>query len=180
MSRLLVLLALLCYCYAAQYSLFSGLSDYSAGYGEFESNGLPHGLRFKVTQSGCSLVAIKYYNAGTNTYQVEGQVYQESTLNQLRICTFAAPSGTWDLGWKQCNLPSALSLTANQIYVLGVQDHAWIANIHNGFTNAASNGPLYAPANSDGTGNGVSAMYIDQMPTQKANYNYMVDVIVSC
>jgi Domain of unknown function (DUF4082) len=138
------------------------------------SNAITLGVKFWSSKPG-TISAIKFYRAATSSQGYVASLYSANgTL--LGSVTMAAESGPIP-GWQQAVFASPIPIAANTTYVAAYYaPTSEYAATPYGLTQAASNGPLNAPAASVVGGNGVYK-YNQRFPTRDhQNTNYFVDV----
>jgi len=136
--------------------------------------GIVVGTRFSSSVNG-TVTGIRFYKGAGNTGTHIGQLWTGSgTL--LAQATFTNETTS---GWQMVNLPTPVSISAGVSYIVSYHSsQGYYSVTGNFFANAASNGPLTAPADATGSNNGVykySSVPIFPNETY-GKENYYVDV----
>ena len=141
-----------------------------------DTSGVELGVNFTSSTSG-TVTGIRFYKAATNTGTHVGSLWT-STGTLLATGTFTNESAS---GWQTLTFSSPVTITAGTDYVAGyLAPNGHYSYTSSGFSSAATNGPLTAPATGSVTpGNGVYAYSTtSKFPnnTYQAS-NYWVDVL---
>jgi hypothetical protein len=159
-------------CLAQSLSLFTNAAPAT---GAVSSTGaITLGAKFWSSQPG-TISAIKFYRGATSPQGYVARLYSAGgTL--LASVTMAKESGPVP-GWQQAVFASPIPIAANTSYVAAYYaPSGQYAATPYGLNQAASNGPLTAPAASTVGGNGVYKAN-ETFPTRDSeNTNYFVDV----
>jgi hypothetical protein len=140
-----------------------------------EVNNLELGMRFTSSTAGY-VTGVRFYKSDTNTGTHTGTLWS-NTGTQLATGTFANESSS---GWQTLTFATPVAITANTAYVVSyhttIGHYAYSAGY---FTQARTNGPLTAVADSGSGHNGLfTASTGTTFPTSTYNANnYWVDVI---
>jgi predicted RNA-binding protein with TRAM domain len=132
------------------------------------------GMQFVPDRNG-TVTGVRFYKAATNTGVHIGSLWS-STGTLLASATFTNETAS---GWQQVNFGSPVAVTAGTTYVvsyLAPNGHYSVGG--QGFASAISSPPLYAPASSASTPNGLYAYGSgNAFPSSTYNAsNYYVDV----
>lgn len=133
------------------------------------------GVKFWSSQSG-TISAIRFYRGATSAQGYVARLYAaDGTL--LGSANLAKESGPVP-GWQQAPFASPIPISANQTYVAAYYaPSGQYADVYNGLTTGAANGPLTAPASAAVGGNGVYN-YGNALPRSTwKDSNYFVDVV---
>jgi hypothetical protein len=130
------------------------------------------GVRFTSSVAG-SILGIKYYKGANDTGTHTGTLWS-STGTSLATAAF---TGETSSGWQTVTFSNPVSITAGTTYVASFHSNGRYTTTGNYFTAPRTNGPLTAPA----TSNGVYAYGTGNLfPTTSFNAtNYWVDVLFS-
>ena len=107
------------------------------------------GVKFTPSTSG-TITGIRFYKANSNTGTHIGDLWSASG----KLLATAAFSGETASGWQQVNLSTPVAITAGSTYIVSYHTNIYSADPYY-FDNAATSGPLTAPASSSCGGNGV-------------------------
>jgi len=131
------------------------------------------GMRFQSAVDG-QVTGIRFYKGSQNTGTHVGSLWS-NTGTLLAQVTFTNETTS---GWQEASFPTPVAITANTVYVISYHAPNGRYSVDEGyFSTAYANGPLTAPATSDG-GNGVYQYGPGGFPTQTyAGSNYWVDVV---
>ncbi|WP_245319776.1 DUF4082 domain-containing protein [Bradyrhizobium sp. LMTR 3] len=152
-------------------SLFSS-SDTPAALSDPDATQVNLGVRFTSSAAG-TINGIKYYKGAGDTGTHAGSLWS-STGTLLATATFTNETSS---GWQTVTFSNPVSITAGTTYVASFHSNGHYTSTGNYFTTARVNGPLTAPAASNGvytygTGN--------LFPTSTFGAtNYWVDVLFS-
>ncbi|UPJ60690.1 DUF4082 domain-containing protein [Bradyrhizobium sp. 192] len=153
------------------FSLFSS-SDTPSVLSSSDTSQANLGVRFTSSAAG-TITGIRYYKSSNDNGIHTGSLWS-STGTILANATFANETSS---GWQTVTFSSPVSVTAGTTYVASFHSNGRYAYTPSYFTTARTNGPLTAPASSNGvytygTGN--------LIPTSTFNAaNYWVDVVFS-
>jgi hypothetical protein len=141
-----------------------------------DSSSVELGVKFTASSNG-SVTGIRFYKAATNTGMHIGSLWTAGGT-QLASATFTGETAS---GWQTVNFSSPVAITAGTTYVAAyLAPNGHYSATPAGLTNAVTNGPLTAVANST-SANGVygySGSSTFPTGTYNAN-NYWVDVLFS-
>jgi VCBS repeat-containing protein len=134
------------------------------------------GLKFTSSVSG-QITALKFYRSASDTGPDILDLWT-STGTKLASVTFNSSSAS---GWQTVNLPGAVSISANTVYVVSYHTSGAYVATTNYFSADVTNGPLTAPS---AGGNGVYSYGGSNtsgiFPTGTfGNTNYWVDVVLA-
>lgn len=152
-------------------SLFS-TSDTPSVLSTSDTSQVNLGVRFTSSAAG-TITGIKYYKSANDTGTHSGSLWS-STGTLLASANFANETSS---GWQTVTFSSPISITAGTTYIASFHSNGHYADTPNYFTTSHANGPLTAPASSNGvysygTGN--------LFPTSTFSAtNYWVDVVFS-
>ncbi|MBV8416405.1 MAG: DUF4082 domain-containing protein [Verrucomicrobia bacterium] len=107
------------------------------------------GVKFTPSTSG-TITGIRFYKANSNTGTHIGDLWSASG----KLLATAAFSGETASGWQQVNLSTPVAITAGSTYIVSYHTNIYSVDAYY-FDNAATSGPLTAPASSSCGGNGV-------------------------
>ena len=142
-----------------------------------DPNAVELGVKFESSEAGY-ITGVRFYKGAGNTGTHVGHLWT-STGSLLATATFTDETAS---GWQQVNFATPVAITAGTIYVASYfAPMGHYADDYNYFTNAVTNGPLTALANSTPGGDGVykyGASGGFPNSTYKAS-NYWVDVMFS-
>ncbi len=150
-------------------SLFSG-SEVPAILSSSDSSQVNLGVRFASNSSG-TITGIKYYKGANDTGTHTGSLWS-STGTLLATATFTNETAS---GWQTVTFSSPVAISAGTTYVASYHSNGRYAATGNYFATDRVNGPLTAPASSNG-------VYVygstNLFPTSSFGAtNYWVDVI---
>ena len=133
------------------------------------------GVRFVPQQNGW-ITAVRFYKGATNTGTHVGALWSASG-QLLASATFTGESAT---GWQQVNFPTAVAVNAGTTYIASyLAPNGHYAADYNGLASTTVSGPLTAPADGSGGGNGLYR-YGTSLAFPNASYRatqYWVDVV---
>jgi len=140
-----------------------------------DSSSVELGTAFTVSEAG-QATAVRFYKGTTNTGAHVGHLWSASGV-LLATVNFTGESAS---GWQTASFSSPVTLTAGASYVVSyLAPHGNYSHTANFFTTSTTSGPLTAPANGIGNGNGLY-LYTSTggMPKYAFNAtNYFVDVV---
>ncbi len=140
-----------------------------------DGTGVEVGMRFHATTNGY-ISGVRFYKGTTNTGVHIGNLWTTTGTN-LATATFTNESAS---GWQQVNFASPVAVTANTDYVVSYHTNVGRYAVDaKYFYTSHSAAPLYAPASSAATPNGVySYGTTTRFPTSTSgSSNYWVDVV---
>ncbi|MGO4440700.1 DUF4082 domain-containing protein [Rhizobium sp. RAF56] len=154
-------------------SIFSD-SDGPSGSVQHENTPVELGVKFVASTNG-TITGVRFYKAAGMTGTHVGSLWSASgTL--LASATFSNETAS---GWQTVNFANPISITGGTTYVAAyLSDGSYVVDL-NYFGSAFTNGPLTAPSNADGSGNGVF-VYGSGINFPNGSYqasNYWVDVV---
>ncbi|MCB8819390.1 DUF4082 domain-containing protein [Microvirga rosea] len=128
------------------------------------------GMKFQTSVAG-TVSGIKFYKGTGDTGVHEGHLWT-STGTLLGTVTFKNETAS---GWQTATFTSPIDLTPGTTYVVSYHSNGGYASTSNYFTSTVTNGPLSAPAGSNGVyAYGTSGLF----PTNTyGSANYYVDVL---
>jgi hypothetical protein len=130
------------------------------------------GVKVKATQD-MQVTSIRYYESPGETGTHVGRIWT-STGVLLASVTFTNESGS---GWQQQALGSPVTMTANTVYVVSVNQNSFFVMTSGGLASSVTSGPLQSVA--DGA-NGVFGSSAGTFPSSTyASSNYFVDLVAS-
>ena len=130
------------------------------------------GVKVQATQA-MQLTAVRYYKSPGETGTHIGRVWTSAGV-LLASVTFTNESAS---GWQQQPLSSPLTMTANTIYVVSVNQNSFFVVTSGGLASQVTSGPLQSIA--DGA-NGVFGSSAGTFPNSTyASSNYFVDLVAS-
>ncbi|MFH5947281.1 DUF4082 domain-containing protein, partial [Roseomonas xinghualingensis] len=141
-----------------------------------DSGAVELGVRFQSNVAG-SITGIRFYKGPSNTGTHIGNLW-DAAGRSLATATFTAESAS---GWQQVNFAVPVAITAGTTYVASYHTTSgYYSSTPGYFSTAHSNGPLTAPADGTGGGNGVYAYGgSSQFPGDSYSAtNYWVDVML--
>ncbi len=134
------------------------------------------GVTFRANSSGY-ITGVRFYKSSLNTGTHVGNLWS-SAGGLLASATFANETTS---GWQQVNFSTPVAITANANYVASYHTNAAHLSVNPSYfaTSGVSNGPLSAPVNGNGSGNGVYRYGSGSgFPTYTYNSsNYWVDLV---
>jgi hypothetical protein len=142
---------------------------------ENDPNAVALGTRFRVDVAG-QITGVRFYKGPQNTGVHTGSLWSASG-QRLATATFSGESAS---GWQQVSFATPVAVQPGQDYVVSYfaprGGYAATAGRFSG--TGVDRGPLHAPADGDGGGNGLYIYGADARPTQTwASTNYWVDVV---
>jgi len=135
-----------------------------------DSSSVELGMKFQASTAG-TVSGIKFYKGTGDTGTHQGRLWT-STGTLLGTVTFSNETAS---GWQTAYFSSPIALNPNETYVVSYHSNGHYASTSNYFTAPVTNGPLSAPAGSNGVfAYGTTA----QFPTNSyGSANYFVDVL---
>jgi hypothetical protein len=133
------------------------------------------GVKFKADVNGF-ISGVKFYKDALNTGTHTGTLWG-STGTLLATTTFISETAS---GWQSSNFTSPVAISANTIYVISYHTDTghYAGDLGYFATFGADNGPLHAPSNPIGGGNGVFKTGPTGFPSSVYQAsNYWVDVL---
>src|SRR5258708_6471539 len=114
--------------------------------------GVEVGVTFRAHSSGY-ITGVRFYKSSLNTGTHVGNLWSSSGA-LLVGATFTNETAS---GWQQVNFSKPVAITANTNYVASYHTNTAHFSVNPSYfaTSGVSNGPLSAPANGNGSGNGV-------------------------
>src|ERR1039458_7576196 len=141
-----------------------------------DSSSVELGVKFTASSNG-SVTGIRFYKAATNTGMHIGSLWTAGGT-QLASATFTGETAS---GWQTVNFSSPVAITAGTTYVAAyLAPNGHYSATPAGLTNAVTNGPLTAVANSTSANGVYGYSGSSTLPTNTYNANnYWVDALFS-
>jgi serine/threonine protein kinase len=133
------------------------------------------GIRFRSDLPGV-VTAIRFYKGPTNTGPHVGHLW-DSAGNLLGTAPFTNETTS---GWQRANFPAAIPIKSNAVYIASYHTDTgnYATDSHYFASRGIDRGPLHAPADRPGGGNGVFRQGKSAFPDQTFEaQNYWVDVV---
>ena len=154
-------------------SIFSD-TDGPSGSVQHENTPMELGVKFVASTNG-TITGVRFYKAAGMTGTHVGSLWT-ATGTLLASATFTNETAS---GWQTVDFANPVSIAGGTTYVAAyLSDGSYVAD-SNYFGSAFTNGPLTAPSNADGSGNGVF-VYGSGINFPNGSYqasNYWVDVV---
>jgi hypothetical protein len=141
-----------------------------------DSSPVELGTRFTPAEDG-QVDAIRFYKSTGNTGTHTGSLWTASGILLARV-TFTDETSS---GWETAEFPTPVQVTGGETYIVSYHaPNGHYAADYNYFTSAHTSGPLTAPADAVGAGNGVYHCCGDAIQLPAESYqssDYYADVI---
>ncbi len=150
-------------------------TDTPAVASESDPSALTLGVRFRADTTGL-VTGVRFYKGPSNTGTHTGSLWRDDG-QRLATVTFTNESAS---GWQQASFATPVPVEAGRTYVVSYfAPNGGYAATAGGFAgHAVDRGPLHAPADGDGGGNGLYLYGADALPTTTwSSTNYWVDVV---